>query len=90
MLSYSYFDERVPGILGMIRLFYGNETKTEQDVMKLSAFLTEQHISLVCQVEFVRPKKKHPVAQKNSKDISKSTTAISRRLSRFLTTIGSA
>ena len=71
MLSYSYFDERVSGILGMIRLFYGNKTKTEQDVMKLSAFLTEQHISLVCQVEIVRPKKKHPVAQKTQRILAK-------------------
>ena len=52
MLSYSYFDEMVLGILGMIRLCYGIETKTEQDVMKLSAFLTEQHISLVCIVKW--------------------------------------
>ena len=70
-LCYSYFDERVSGILGMIRLFYGNKTKTEQDVMKLSAFLTEQHISLVCQVEIVRPKKKHPVAQKTQRILAK-------------------
>ena len=72
MLSYSYFDERVSGILGMIRLCYGNETKTEQDVMKVSAFLTEQHISWVCQVEIVHHnRKKYLLAQKTLRILAK-------------------
>lgn len=66
-LSYSYFDETVSGILGMIRLCYGNETKTEQDVMKLSAFLTEQHITWVCQVEIVHHNRKSTLLRKKLK-----------------------
>ena len=55
-----------------IRLCYGNETKTEQDVMKLSAFLTEQHIFLVCQVGIVHHnRKKYPVEQKTQRILAK-------------------
>lgn len=71
-LSYSYFDETVSGILGMIRLCDGNETKTEQDVMKLSAFLTEQHITWVCQVEIIHHnRKKYSLAQKTQRILAK-------------------
>lgn len=56
----------------MIRLCYGNETKTVQDVMKLSTFLTEQHISLVCQVEIEHHnRKKNPVAQKTQRILAR-------------------